>query len=95
MALSTPHSPCLQSRTPPASPRLFNSSLAGATSGLEQVFQKLVHVLERIDAAAKAKPETEATEPGTAEIPQSRELKENKLLGWASKVEYKTVNEIY
>ncbi len=92
MALSTPRSSC---NTPPNSPRLVDSSLAGVANGLEQVFQKLVHVLERIDAADKSKAEAEAANSGTAEVPQSEEPKEKISPGRASKLGYKTVNEMY
>lgn len=86
MIPSTPRSPCLRSYTPPDSPRLTPSSQVVTVELLGQVLVKLIQAAQKADTIDRS----EDAKPGAAE---NTEIGESKTR--ASKMEYKTVNEMY
>ena len=86
LALTAPRSPCLQSYTPPNSPRVQASLPVGALDRLEQTPDKLTQALEKIEITNKR-------EDAKVEVKEVVESEKPKVR--ASKMEYKLVDEVY
>ena len=86
MIPSTPRSPCLRSYTPLDSPHLMPSSQVVTVELFEQVLVKLIQAAQKADTINRS----EDAKPGAAE---NTEVSKSKTC--ASKMEYKTVNEMY
>lgn len=85
IALSTPCSSCLQSDTPPNSPRLHSPRDAEIVERIEQAVQKLVQALKRDTKNKCEDAKLEATKKVEAEKSKIR----------VSKLEHKQVDEVY
>ena len=72
--------------TPPGSPAYTVPSQVGSTDRFEHAVEKLVRVLEKVDARNK-------TEDATLETTKHVEAEKPKIR--ASKLEYKLVDEVY
>ena len=90
MALHPPHSPQPESFTPPDSPRL---AVLPQPLAVYLLVQALTRVLQQTQTKSAGK--TETIQPKATETPKSEEPTEKNLPGRASKLEYKTVNEMY